>query len=330
MKRGSGRREEFDLIATHFAPLSRGEPGALNLTDDAAHLAPKAGHEFVVTMDAVVEGVHFLPGDAPGAVAQKALRVNISDLAAKGASPRAYLLTAALPRHIDDAWLGSFAGALKRDQKIFGLHLIGGDTVSMPGPLTFSITAIGEVAQGWMLKRAGARAGDDLWVSGTIGDAGLGLMARRQELPTLSARQRKHVLQRYLVPEPRLELGLALKGIARACVDVSDGLVADVGHIADASRVAIQICAADVPLSDAARKLVEAGLVPIENLLTAGDDYELAFVAPRSAREQLLQLSATGATPLSQIGRVVRGAGVTVAGENGKVLQFARSGFTHS
>lgn len=330
MKRRAGRRGEFDLIATYFAPLSRGEPGALNLTDDAAHLAPAPGHEFVVTMDAVVEGIHFLADDPPAAVAQKALRVNISDLAAKGARPRAYLLTAALSQRIDDAWLAAFAGALKREQKLFGLHLVGGDTVSMPGPLTFSITAIGEVAKGTMLRRAGAKIGDELWVSGTIGDAGLGLMARTKGLPTLPSKQLKHVLQRYLVPQPRLALGLSLKGIARACVDVSDGLMADVGHIADASRVAIQISAADVPLSEAAWSLVEAKAVSLESLLTAGDDYEIAFVAPRSARGRLLQISAASGTQLSQIGRVVRGTGVTAADEYRNVLQFARSGFTHS
>ncbi len=329
MKRTARRRGEFDVIAKYFAPLARDEAGALGLKDDAAFLSPKAGHDLVLTTDAIVEGIHFLPSDPPGAIAQKALRVNISDLAAKGAKPRAYLLTAALTSQIDDAWLKAFAGGLKKDQKRFGLSLIGGDTVSTPGPLTLSITAIGEVQRGRMVTRGGARIDDDVWASGSIGDAGLGLIQATDHPYKLSLEQTRYLVSRYQVPEPRLSLGLALVGLAHACVDVSDGLVADLGHLCVASGVSIQVCSADVPLSMAAKAIVSANKISIETLLTAGDDYELAFTAPKAARKRLVEIAAELRVKITRIGQTSRGASVTVVGCDGQMLQFDRSGFTH-
>ena len=329
MKRKAQRRGEFDLIAKYFAPLARGEAGALGLTDDAAYLLPAAGHDFVMTTDAIVEGVHFLPGDPPAAIAQKALRVNISDLAAKGAKPRAYLLTAILTSLIDDEWLAAFASGLKQDQKRFGLTLIGGDTVSTRGPLTLSITAIGEVPCGRMVKRSGARAGDDVWVSGSIGDAGLGLIQSTPQRHSLPAAHSRYLISRYQVPEPRLSLGMALVGLAHACIDVSDGLVADMGHICTASGVSMLINSADVPLSSAAAAAVAAGKVSIETLLTSGDDYELAFTAPQSARSRLAEIAAKLKVKIARIGRSGGGEGVWVLDSDGKPHQFDRQGFTH-
>ena len=320
---------EFDLIAKYFKPLTLGAPGALALSDDAAFIRPRAGYDLVVTVDAIVEGVHFLADDPACDIAQKALRVNISDLAAKGAQPKAYLLTAALPRHLDGTWMSSFAQGLKRSQKRYGIDLIGGDTVATSGPLSLSITAIGEVKAGQMIRRAGAKIGDDVWVSGTIGDAGLGLPVAQRRLEPLNENHARFLVERYRIPQPRLEVGLGLHGLANACLDVSDGLIADLGHLAAVSDVAIEVIAADVPLSSAARHFVRAGQISLETLLTAGDDYELAFAAAPSDRARVGALSARCKVPLARIGCVSKGTGVTVVGEGGKVLQFSRTGFRH-
>jgi thiamine-monophosphate kinase len=322
------RTGEFELIAKFFAPLAKGEPGALGLKDDAAYLKPRAGHD--ITTDAVIAGVHFLADDPPDTIAQKALRVNLSDLAAKGAKARAYLLTAALPTAIDDEWLQSFAAGLKQDQKRFGVTLIGGDTTKTPGPLTLNIVAIGEVPYGKMLTRAGAKPGDDIWVTGTIGDGALGLKARRGTLPGLSDAHRKAAERRYLTPEPRPTVGKGLVGIANACLDVSDGLVADLGHIAKTSNVAIRIRERDVPLSAPAKAAVACGALAHAELLTGGDDYELAFAAPQSARAKVQSLSRDTRVPLTRIGEVAKGpTGVTVLAPGDAAIPYGRGGYVH-
>jgi thiamine-monophosphate kinase len=323
------RRGEFELIAELFAPLSKGEPGAFALTDDAAALKPKPGHDIVLTTDAIVAGVHFLPGDPAGTIAQKALRVNLSDLAAKGAKPRAYMLTAALSDIASDIWLKAFAEGLKHDQKKFGLTLIGGDTVATPGPLTLNVVAIGEVAQGKMLRRAHAKAGDDIWVTGTIGDAALGLRVLRDEDLGLSERHSASLIARYRVPEPRVAAGQAILGIAHACLDISDGLVADCGHMAEASKVGIELRAADVPLSPAAHAAVANGRANLADLLTAGDDYELAFAAAPAHRARLTALAAKLKIRFTRIGKAVKGNGVRVHGPDGAAMELDRTGFTH-
>lgn len=325
MTDGRKRRGEFDLIKRFFAPLSLNEKGALGLNDDAAALTPKPDHDLVVTTDAIVAGVHFLPEDPPDTIARKALRVNLSDLAAKGATPRAYLLTAALTRDIHDAWLKSFASALKSDQVRYGIALVGGDTVATPGPLTFNIVALGELPRGEMLTRGGAKPGDDVWVSGTIGDAGLGLRVLKGEKVGLSEKDRAKLIDRYRVPDPRTVLGQGLRGLASACLDVSDGLIADLGHIAEVSKVQIRINAGDVPLSAAAAK---AG-VRLTDLLTAGDDYELAFTAPPAVRQRLTALAAKSKTKIARIGEVTKGKGVVALDKNGSPLEFLADGYRH-
>lgn len=327
MSAKSTRTGEFDLIAKYFAPLTKGEPGALNLKDDAAFLRPRPGHDLVVTTDAIVAGVHFFENDSPDVIARKALRVNISDLAAKGATPRAYLLTTVFPRDVDEAWVKAFAAGLKLDQKRFAITLIGGDTTSTPGPLTVNIVAIGEVPHGKMLTRAGAKAGDDVWVTGTIGDAALGLKALKEALQ-LSEQHRKAVVARFNVPEPKPHLGQRLIGLAHACLDISDGLIADVGHIAAASNVSIRIRAHDVPLSAAAKAALDKG-VSLIDLVTGGDDYELAFTAPAAARPRLKALSRDTATPLTRIGEVEKGRGVILLDKNGNPVPYGRAGYTH-
>jgi len=329
MAREPKRLGEFDLIAKYFAPLAKGEPGAFDLTDDAAILTPTPGMDLVVTTDAIVAGVHFLPEDPADTIAQKALRVNLSDLAAKGAKPRAYLMTAAFPRDTDNSWLKAFALGLKGDQKRFGLALIGGDTVATPGPLTLGVTAIGEVGRGKMLTRAGAKVGDDIWVTGTIGDAALGLKALNGDALGLDDGQLRHVIERYRVPEPRLAFGRGLVGLAHACLDISDGLIADLGHVSDVSAVAIEIEATAVPLSPAAGAVVDGAFVSLAELLTAGDDYELAFAAPTSARARLTALAARTRTKATRIGTARKGKGVAALDAAGAPLPLARAGYVH-
>lgn len=325
----ANRRGEFELIAELFAPLSKGEPGAFGLTDDAAALKPKPGHDMVLTTDAIVAGVHFLPDDPPATIAQKALRVNLSDLAAKGAKPRAYMLTAAFPDTTDDAWLKTFAEGLKHDQKKFGLTLIGGDTVATPGPLTLSVVAIGEVAQGRMLRRAHAKAGDDVWVTGTIGDAALGLRVLEGDGLGLSERHGASLVTRYRLPEPRVAAGQGILAIAHACLDVSDGLVADCGHMAEASKVGIELRASDVPLGPASQAAIANDRANLAELLTAGDDYELAFAAAPADRARLIALAAKLKLRFTRIGKVVKGRGVRVFAPDGAQMPLARAGFTH-
>lgn len=322
---------EFQLIARYFAPLAAGEPAALGLTDDAAVLKPPAGRELVLTADAMVAGVHFLPEDPADQVAQKLLRVNLSDLAAMGAVPLGYLLTCCWPKATEEAWVAAFAAGLLADQKTFGLSVLGGDMTSTPGPLCLSLTALGHVAPGRALRRSTARAGDLVCVSGTIGDAALGLGVLTREWLGLPPEVADHLAERYRRPRPRLALGQALSqsGLATACLDVSDGLVADLGHIAETSGLAAVLEAGKVPLSEAARSLVAEDLELFPRALTGGDDYELCFtLAPERAGE-LPALSAALDLPLTLVGRIEAGEGVRVLDRDGAALALGRGGWTH-
>ncbi len=307
---------EFDLIGRHFRPLAG--PGALDLADDAAVLAPPPGRELVLTADAIVAGVHFLPDDPPDLVARKLLRVNLSDLAAMGAAPWGFLLTLAAPHGTTDGWFAAFARGLGEDARGFGIALLGGDTTATPGPLTLSLTALGLVRPGEALRRAGARAGDGLWVTGTIGDGALGLLALRGTVPDPDGA----LADRYHLPRPRL--GLALHGIASAAMDVSDGLVQDAGHLARAAGLGVELWAASVPASDAA---LAAGPEHLALRLTGGDDYELLLAVP-PAREAAL-LAAAGTVPVTRIGRFGPGEGVRVLGADGTVMALAAGGWSH-
>jgi thiamine-monophosphate kinase len=328
MTRKPPRPGEFELIAKYFAPLSKGEPGALDLKDDAAYLKPRAGCDLVVTTDAIVSGVHFFADDPPETVAKKALRVNLSDLAAKGAVPRGYLLTLALPASVDEAWVRAFAKGLKSDQAAFGVVLLGGDTTGTPGVLTINIVALGEVPAGKMITRGGARVGDDVWVSGTIGDAALGLRLLKGEACDIAEKLRRAAIARFRVPEPRSALGPRLVGVAHACADVSDGLIADLGHICEVSSVGIELVAGDVPLSGATKAALGQGL-GLAAVLSGGDDYELALTAPTSARGRLVAISAEVGVKLTRVGAVVPGKAVRALDAAGKPLRFERRGYTH-
>lgn len=325
----AGLPAEFALIARHFRPLAAAAPGALALTDDAALLDPPPGRTLVLAADAMVAGVHFLPDDPPETIGRKLLRVNLSDLAAMGAAPLGYLMTTALARETGDAWLSAFAAGLAEDQARFGCFLLGGDTVSTTGPVTLSLTIIGSVAPGAALRRTGARAGDELWVSGTIGDGALGLLALTGRLPSVAEAARAALASRYRLPEPRLALGAALAGLATACMDVSDGLVQDVGHLARAAGLAAVIEAAAVPLSEAAHAAVAAEPSLLSRCLTGGDDYELAFAAPPEAAAALRAAASGAGVAITRIGRFAAGAGVSAIGPGGEAMGFAHGGWSH-
>ncbi|HVO88607.1 MAG TPA: thiamine-phosphate kinase, partial [Casimicrobiaceae bacterium] len=249
MKAKSYLPSEFELIARHFAPLARGFPGAFGLLDDAAVVAAGQGRELVVKTDAIVGGIHFFNDDAPDLIARKALRVNLSDLAAKGAVPRAYLLDLMLPTSVSDEWVAAFAGGLAHDQRQFGVHLIGGDTDSTPGPVAIAITALGEIETGRIIRRSGAHAGDTVFVTGTIGDAVLGLQLLQGALTNVHAEKAAFLVDRYRLPQPRTTVGPRLIGIASAAIDVSDGLVADLGHVCETSELCAVVDADKLPLS---------------------------------------------------------------------------------
>ena len=319
---------EFDLIATHFAPLATA-PGSFGLKNDAAIFAAEGS--VVATADAMVQGVHFLPGDPPGLVARKLLRVNLSDIAAMGGRPFGYLLTIALPRDLGEAWVAGFAAGLAEDQAAFGVTLLGGDTVSTPGPPSLSLTALGRVAPDRVLSRGGARAGDGVYVTGSIGDSALGLRVLQGGLEGLDEAARAALAGRYRLPEPRLELGLRLAegGIASAAIDVSDGLVADLGHIAEESGLGAELRSADLPLSGPARQALEGEPALLEALLTGGDDYELLFCAGPGQERAVAELAAELGLPVTRIGRMAADSGVRVLAPDGAPLALKKPGWNH-
>jgi thiamine-monophosphate kinase len=318
---------EFERIARFFAPLAA--PEALQLLDDVALIEGPPGEQYVLKTDAIVENVHFLPSDPAGTVAQKLLRVNLSDLAAKGARPFGYLLTTALPHDRGDAWLEQFAAGLAADQKHYGILLLGGDSVATGGALTLSVAAIGRIAKGRAVLRRGARPGDGVFVSGSLGDAALGvLIAKGQDLG-LSATYNDFLIDRFRLPQPRLNLGASLPGLASAAMDISDGLVADLGHLTRASGVAAEIEAAQLPLSPAAAAALAVDPARLGLVLGGGDDYELLFTAPAAADARLMDLARETAVPVTRIGRIVAGQGVRVRDKAGAEIAVPRAGYAH-
>lgn len=310
---------EFALIARHFRPLAG--PGSLDLQDDAAVLAPPAGRELVLTADAMVAGVHFLPDDPPDLVGRKLLRVNLSDLAAKGATPLGYLMTVSTPHDTPEAWFVAFVAGLADDQRAYKVTLLGGDTTSTPGPITLSLTAIGHVAPGQTVHRSGASAGDGIWVTGTIGDGALGLAVAHGRLVDASG----HLLSRYRLPQPRV--GMAIAGVASAGMDVSDGLVQDLGHICRAGNVGAEIEAGLVPISKPARS---AGPEWLPTCLTGGDDYELLLAVPPSREAALQSAARVAGTVVTRIGHFMSGAPrVIVRGADGSPMTLATGGWSH-
>ena len=326
---------EFGRIARYLAPLAAGCPGALGLLDDAALLSVPAGRQLVVTTDAMVGGVHFLESDPPADIAAKLLRTNLSDLAAMGAAPFGYSLVLSLPRALPESWLAAFAAGLAEDQSQYGIALIGGDSVTTRGPITLAVSALGLVPAGEALTRRlqGPVAGQALYVSGTIGDAALGLKLVLGELKedAADAADRVALIARLRRPEPRLGLGQALRGMATAAVDVSDGLLADCGHICEVSGCAAVIETARLPLSAPARRLLERRPELLGAILGGGDDYELLFAIPSERRAELAALAARLGVAINEIGRLEAGpAGrVTAVDAAGRPLAPAAAGWNH-
>jgi thiamine-monophosphate kinase len=337
MVRSGGRNEkkglgEFEIIARYFAPLAT-DSAALALRDDAAVLVVAEGYELVATCDTLIEGVHFLAGDPPDTLGYKALAVNLSDLAAKGARGHAYLLSLAVKPDTVPAWFEGFAAGLGQLQEATKISLVGGDTTATPGPVTITITALGLVTHGHAVLRHGAKNGDRLYVSGTIGDACLGL--RLLEQPSLARswglhdEDKAYVIGRYRKPKPRMELIIPLRNFAQGAIDVSDGLAADVEKLAQASHVGAVIEADKVPFSPAARKALarEPGLLAA--ILAGGDDYEIVAAVPETSVKAFEAEAKNKNVPVTAFGRLEQGSEIRVMGAEGAPLKLARKGFTH-
>jgi len=319
---------EDRLIARYFQPIAT-HPGALGLSDDAAFIKPPPGCDLVLKTDGIIGGVHFFAEDAAQGVARKALRVNLSDLAAKGAKPLGFLLSLALPKETGDDWLSGFAEGLRDDAARFGCPLFGGDTDRTPGPITISIAMFGSVPEGTMVRRAGAKPGDRVFVSGSIGDAALGLALRKGAPWNLNGAQRGHLLSRYLLPQPRNALAEAVRGHASAAMDMSDGLAGDFAKLCRASRVAAEIEVARVPLSDAAKAVLAAEPAMLETALTGGDDFEIVCTVPAGKADSFRAAAKAADVAVSEIGEIKAGEGVRFVDSNGQALAFKRASFSH-
>ncbi|MGQ0678012.1 MAG: thiamine-phosphate kinase [Rhodospirillales bacterium] len=327
-----GRRAglgEFGRIERFFAPLSASFSGAKALTDDCATFAPPRGGLMVAKTDTIVGGVHTIGDEPADLVARKALRANLSDLAAKGARPFAYLLSLSVPSETADAWVKRFAEGLKRDQREFGLVLVGGDSVVAPGPVSVAITVLGHAPRGDVPRRGDARAGDDIYVTGTIGDAALGLLALRGRLRGIPSQAGAFLADRYRLPRPRLEAGRALAPIVHAMMDISDGLVGDLGHICKWSRLGATIDWPLVPLSPAAKAALGYRPALRATALGGGDDYELLFTASPRAAGRVASAARRAGIRVTRIGRMAPGRGARVVDAAGGDITPARGGYQH-
>ena len=321
---------EDQLISRYFAPLATGA-GARGLTDDAATLSIPDGQHLVVTTDALVAGVHFLADDAPDLIARKALRVNLSDLAAKGAVPHAYTLCLALPPGWREAWLAQFAEGLRQDGEAFGFALLGGDTVKTPGPLTIAVNAFGLVPTGAIPRRDGARPGDSLYVSGTIGDGALGLLTRTgQGLSALAEADRDYLTGRYLLPQPRTALAPAILAQASASMDISDGFAGDLAKLLRASGGSADVELDAVPLSQAVRNACALDEAHFERALTGGDDYEILCAVPLEARSAFEGMARAYGVPVARVGTVTSGSHPPrLVRADGEEVVFRQGSFSH-
>jgi thiamine-monophosphate kinase len=324
--------EDEEAVVRLFEPLARAA-GAFALKDDCAILQPRSGTDLVLKTDPIAEGVHFLPDAAPADVGWKALAVNVSDLAAKGAIPSAYLLALSFPSPPRRGWVLAFAEGLRQAQEAFGCQLLGGDTDRRPGPITVAITAIGSVPRGRMVRRATARVGDSLFVSGTLGDAALGLQlakdATRASAWGLSPAMARHLCARYHRPQPRLALAGALRAHASAAMDLSDGLAKDLGRMCKASGCGARVRLADLPLSGAAQNAVDAEARQYKSVLAAGDDYEILASIPPSKEAAFRAAAAAAGVAIALIGHTTAGSGVAFTGFDGETLELTGTGWDH-
>ena len=323
---------ETELIDTYLVPLAAGYPGAFGLKDDAALIESEPGFDLVVSTDPIIAGVHFFGDDDARDIAWKALAVNCSDLAAKGAEPIAYAMALAFPEAPKHAWMADFSAGLAAAQAAFGCHLIGGDTDHTPGPLSISITAFGRVPRGQMVRRGLASAGDHVFVSGTLGDAALGLKLRRSPdvfADSLPALHRQHLLDRYLRPQPRLALASTLRTYASAALDVSDGLIKDAGRLAASAGARLTIQSADVPLSQAARAALAGDDCLWQSIVAGGDDYEILCAVPAAHVSAFVEAARAAPSIVTRLGVLEVGSGVSLNGPAGTPLQFSQLGYDH-
>jgi thiamine-monophosphate kinase len=324
----TNRPSEDDLIARFFAPIAG--PQGLGLLDDAAVLTPPPGADLVITKDAIVASVHFFTDDPPAEVARKALRINLSDLAAKGAEPLGFLLALALPGDWTTEWLAAFAQGLGEDAAAYRCPLFGGDTVKTPGPLMVSITALGLVESGRLVARTGVKRGDVLYVSGAIGDAALGLQARRGLLPSLAPEHRDFLVDRYLLPRPRLALAPVLARFANGGMDVSDGLVGDLTKMLRVSGVTARVALAKLPLSAAADAAVAGDSALFEIAATGGDDYEILASVALQNTAAFEAGAAEAGVAVTRIGQALAGADPPrFFGRDGAEVAFRRGAYSH-
>ncbi len=323
------RRGEAELIAHYFAPLAS-DKAAFGLSDDAAFLSPPAGHDLVITKDLLVADIHFFANDPAKKIAQKALRVNLSDLAAKGAKPYGYLLGLGLPDDWDEQWLADFVSGLEADQKEYDFALFGGDTVKSPERLSLSITAFGLVPTGSRIVRPKAKAGDNLYMSGTLGDSALGLLARLGKLPEGMSRDHDAYLQdRYLLPQPRTQLAGILQEYVHSAMDISDGLLGDATKMAKACGARVIISADNVPLSDAAKALLELEEELIMSILSGGDDYELLMAVSEENEQAFLKDMSNYTIPVTNVGRLEHGEGLELSSEKWNQTDGTSLSFEH-
>lgn len=321
---------EFQLIDNLLKPLSAGAPGAFSLSDDTAVLPdPADGMCHVVTKDVVSVGRHMRADDPPDTMARKALRVNLSDLASMGAEPVGFFMALCLSPGTSDQFLRSFVDGLALDVEAFSMPLMGGDIIKIDGPFTVSVTAVGSVEKESVLRRSGASSGEALWVSGTIGDGMFGLRVLDGQFSGLSEDLRESLIERYRMPDPRLLLGQSLCGLATACIDISDGLVADVGHLCAASQVGCRIAIEDVPLSEGASQVVIADPELMMEVLTKGDDYELAWTIPPELESRLSAIASAAGVPATRIGTLTEDREVCVIKGDGDKLTIAQGGYRH-
>lgn len=314
--------DEFDIIAKHFSPLSG--PEGLRLLDDAALLKPRAGYDLVITKDMLVENVHFRAEDSPEHIAIKALGVNLSDLAAKGATACTYFLGLALPSGVSDGWLASFACGLRACQEKYGVSLAGGDTVKSEAGLIVSITAVGEVPEGQMLHRTGAKPRDLVCVTGTLGDSALGLKVLQQSIEGYES-----LCRRYLCPEPRLTVGGRLLSIANASADISDGLLADLGHICTVSGTGAALNFDELPLSSEGKRFLQNYPDCQQLVYSGGDDYELVFTIDADCMSGVKEISQGTGIDITVIGHITAEPGVRLVDHDGKILHVKEQGYQH-
>ena len=323
---------ETELIQTYLVPLSVDAPGALGLCDDAAFFTPPEGCDIVVTTDPIVAGVHFLADERADDIAWKAIAVNVSDLAAKGALPLGYTLALAFPAPPEHAWMAQFAQGLAGAQKAFGCTLMGGDTDRTPGPLSVSVTIFGAVPSGAMVRRKGGSPGDAIFVTGTLGDAALGLALHREPgllADVLTSGDAGFLCGRYLRPAPRVELAPLLHRYATAALDISDGLAKDLGRLAAGAGARAEVAFKALPLSPPAQLMIEADARWEQAVISGGDDYEILFSVPSDQMEELQAASATLPFNVSCIGRLREGAGVAVTNARGESMSLGPQGYDH-